>query len=109
MSSKIPITKIFKVLDSSGDTGTLKQRLDDIDSKISEVPWYNIVQSACHTFSTSGFSTSGYELKDKMPPPLDWRKVRELRNEAVTAAESRFGGTVEAEGGTQENDDDLTL
>ena len=45
----------------------------------------------------------------KRLPPLDWGKVRELRNEAVRAAQSRFGGTVEAEGGTQENDDGLTL
>ena len=95
ITTEIPITRIFEVLDRSGDTGTLSKRLDDIDSKISKMRLRGTRRSAYHTFSTGG-----YELKDKTPPPLDWCKVRELRNEAVTAAESRFGGTVGAEGGT---------
>ena len=104
ITTEIPITRIFKVFDRSDNTGTLKQRLDDIDSKINKKRWHEIGRSTRKTFAAKG-----YESNQRTPLPLDWFEVRKLRNEAVRAAESRFGGTVEAEGGNQENDDGLTL
>jgi hypothetical protein len=79
--TKIPVKSILKVLDHSVDPGTLKESLYAIDTKI----WlHETARSGSH-----GYAARGYGPHDKSLLPLDWLKVRELRDQAVRAAETR--------------------
>ena len=85
----VPIARILKVLDHSVDPGTLKQSLNGIDTKI----WlHQTARSGSH-----GYAARGYVPHDKSLLPLDWFKVRNLRDQAVRAANTRIDAIDQAE------------
>lgn len=87
--TKILIKSILKVLDHSVHSRTLKESLNGIDTKI----WlHETARSGSH-----GYAARGYVPHDKSLLPLDWLKVRELRDQAVRAAEARTDAIDQAE------------
>lgn len=87
--TKVPIARILKVLDGSVSPGKLKDELRAIDTQI----WLReTARSGSH-----GYAARGYESHGKSLLPLDWFKVRELRDQAVRAAEFRVDAIDQAE------------
>jgi hypothetical protein len=79
--TKILVKSILKVLDHLVIPGMLKESLNAIDTKI----WlHETARSGSH-----GYAARGYVPHDKLLLPLNWSKVRELRDQAVRAAEAR--------------------
>jgi hypothetical protein len=87
--TKVPIARILKVLDHSVDPGTLKKSLNSIDTKIRH---HETARSGSH-----GHAARGSVPRDKLLLPLDWSEVRELRDQAVRAAEARIDAVDRAE------------
>jgi hypothetical protein len=87
--TKVSVTRILKILDNSLNTGTLKAALNGIDNKI----WlHETARSGSH-----GYAARGYGSNNESLLPLDWLRVRELRDQAVKAAEARVAAIDEPE------------
>jgi len=91
ISTKVPIKRILQVLDHSVNPGTLKESLNGIDTQI----WlHETARSGSH-----GYAARGYVPHDRSLLPLNWLKVRELRDQAVRSIGVRVDAIDQAEAG----------
>jgi len=78
--TKISISRVFTILDDSVKPGTLKDTLNGIDTRIT--------LGIAATSGTHGYVAKGYPQHEKYRFPLDWKQVRDLRDQAIEAVEA---------------------